>query len=269
MVWTPYSNLTDEELICGYRVSSDPIVRELANRLATAIDEPQAEIAELKEAVEELENATCDECETREAEMLRLEDDYEDRIAKLDEQIAHECERIKEFHDENQQFIAEINRLQSELQWAQQPATRKDRIMIEEKMDGLGTKIGTLEDELVKTNMLLGELISLIKDGGSVPPVPAKATRAKSAKGKAKVKAVANDDADKTPARKAAKAADPINIEDVREALIAVRDNHSREAAVAIAEQFSGGTRKVRDIPEDKYPEVLAACDAVHQGEAA
>jgi hypothetical protein len=48
-----------------------------------------------------------------------------------------------------------------------------------------------------------------------------------------------------------------------------VRDNHSREAAVAIAEQFSGGTRKVRDIPEDKYPEVLAACDAVHQGEAA
>jgi chaperonin cofactor prefoldin len=264
MVWPPYSNLTDEELICGYRVSSDPIVWELANRLATAIDEPQAEIAELKEAVEELENATCDECETREAEMLRLEDNYEDRIAKLDEQIAHECERIKEFHDENQQFIAEISRLQSELQLAQQPATRKDRIMIEEKMDALGTKISTLEDELVKTNMVLGELISLIKDGGSVPPVPAKATRAKSAKGKA----VANDDADEAPAKKAAKAADPINIEDVREALIAVRDNHSCEAAVAIAERFSGGTRNVCDIPEDKYPEVLAACDAGAQLEA-
>jgi hypothetical protein len=140
--------------------------------------------------------------------------------------------------------------------------------MIEEKMDALGTKISTLEDELVKTNMVLGELISLIKDGGSIPPVPAKMTKAKSAKGKAKVKAVANDDADEAPAKKAAKAADPINIEDVREALIAVRDNHSCEAAVAIAERFSGGTRNVCDIPEDKYPEVLAACDAGAQLEA-
>ncbi len=257
------SCLTDEELIREFRVSDDPTLSELVNRLMNAIDEPQAEIAELTKDVEELENATCDECKKHETKIERLKDEYEDRIAELDEQIAHERSRIKEFHDENQQFLAEIERLKS----AATTPIEKETTMLETQIERLTERVAAVETKQDRTNELLGEILNAIREGGTTPPAPAQIVKARPVSGK-KTKA-GKPGAVAEPTKDEGEKEAPLILEDVREALMEVKEKHGREAAVEIVEQFSGGMRKVSAIPEDKYSDVLAACGALDRKEAA
>ncbi|PHS06395.1 MAG: hypothetical protein COA78_14355 [Blastopirellula sp.] len=240
--WTPFNKFTDNELIRDFRYDDTPLVREFAERLETSTDELKAEILELTEAVGGLENAECPECQAWETEKEKLEDEYEDRIEKLEEQVAHEVSKAREFYDENQQFLAEIEELKSNLE-------QKDETMIEE--------------QLKEQTALLREILAAIKAQGTTEP----AASAKAANtNKAKPKKVAKEpEVEETADEKDA----AISHDDVQQALLDVRDAHGKPAALAILEKFADGKHLIKFISEDDYAAVLAACADLDQKEAA
>ncbi|MCR9236184.1 MAG: hypothetical protein NXI17_05890 [Alphaproteobacteria bacterium] len=270
MTWTPFNKFTDEELIREFRTSDDPAVQEFVLRLADTIDNSGFEIDELKDEIADLEKASCEGCAELKAKQEEREDEHGDKVAELEEQLAHECTRIDEFHAENRQFIAEIERLKTIT-----TPNQEEPQMLEQQIEKLTERVGAVESKQDKTNELLADILDAIRDSGSVPPATAKV--AKAPKSTRKVELVAdNDTGGEVQQEKVAelpKGAEPETVEtsvdDARDALLGIQERHGREAAVKIVEQFTGGTRKLSDIPADKYSDVLAACEARDEKAAA
>lgn len=257
--WTPFNKFTDEELIREFRVSDDPIVQEFVIRLGEALDDPEAEIAELKDEIAGWESQPCEGCAELKAEQEEHEDKHAVQIDELEEQLAHERSRIAEFHAENQNFIAEIKRLKPSQKAIQ---TEKEPPMLEQQIEKLTTRVAAVETKQDRTNELLAAILEAVSDR-PLPPVET---------AKPVTLAASNDDqadtdtVDKEPEAPADK---PVTMDDMRDALLGVQEKHGREAAVRIVTQFSDGGPKIGDVPTDKYPDMLAACVALDQKAAA
>lgn len=107
------SNTTAEDLIRDYRFCGDALVETLCEHLDDQVDllrEVEEENRKLSDGLDGLAEEPCPECERLELQL----DSFADKVADLEEQVAHERSRIAEFHDENKQLRAEIARMKKE-----------------------------------------------------------------------------------------------------------------------------------------------------------
>lgn len=95
-----------------------------------------------------------------------------------------------------------------------------------------------------QTNELLGEILSALKDA---PTTPQRAVN-------------------KPTAKKTKKAEKPVELvkseytlNDIQEAFIEAKERDSREAALDIVFKIAGEVKKLPDVPQDKFAELIAA----------
>lgn len=249
-------NMTDEDLIREFRTAESPVISELVRRLTRAVDagftgsgEP-APCAGCDDYERELRNLQDEHTDEINALKDELAETYEDRLDKLNEQLAHEQQRLQEFHDENRQLLAEIARLTAEAA----PRAEEDQTMLDGHLDALTDRIAALEAKQDITNALLRDILAAIRGSDSLPPTPVLA------------EAVPADPSPEPPAPAPSPAAaqdnaapESFTLDDVREAFISFAEQHGKEVAIGTIRGVAGEVKNITHIPEDKFAAVMAA----------
>lgn len=173
-----------------------------------------------------------------------------ERLADL-EDTAPDIEALQEGYDERiEQMALRQETLEEDLKTA-----REEVKMLEQQIE----ELRAAQDQ---TNGLLTEILTTLREGSVTLPEPVQAAK----------KVPVNDaGGKKKPAKAGAKPKPDVTVDDVRDALMDVRDSHGRDAATTIIRDVvgDGAPAILRSIPQGNYPDVIAACKALNQKEAA
>jgi len=246
MTWTPHRDLSAEELIARLRGHDDPLVQELTQKLITAQDEESEAVEALGDEVRRLEEDGVEIEALHKHTIEDLEDTHQAEIEALKEDINGLRADKKELADENRLLTLEIEDLRKNLQ-----ARWKEITMLEDKIDAL-------TEAQAQTNKLLEGILNAVANDDPEDPTPVTTAKAKPVAVNDEEPETVEDD--KTPA---------VTLEDVREALMAATEAYGRDAALEIVNSFTGGVPKVSKIEKEAFADVIAACAALDQKEAA
>lgn len=245
MTWTPYDDLSTEELIARLRGHDDPLVIALTKMLVAAEDEESEEVEALGDEVRRLEEDGVETEALHQHAINDLKDTHEAEIEALKEELEGEQAHAEEQLEENRLLKLETEDLRTNLR-----ARWKEITMLEDKIDAL-TKAQA------ETNKLLAGILSAVANDDPEDPAPVTTAKAKPVAVNDTEAEPVDDDTTET------------TLEHVREALMKVSDAHGRDAALEIVKSFTGGAAKVSKIAEADFDKVLAECVALDQKEAA
>jgi phage shock protein A len=174
-----YASETSEDMVQQHRVSTDPLVRELVERLAAALDQQDEELVRVTAELDELQTEydQLNDCKNR--EQAATEDEYEQQLNTLRENTMDSTD--------------------------------------------IETRLRRIED-------LLTNIVEASALAGTAPQSEPEPT-----------------------------------IDDLRTALMALRDTHGKTAAYDIVEQFATGKPTLGNIATDRFTRVLRACAEAQQ----
>lgn len=236
-------NLTDQELVREYQYSDDPLIAELAHRLGTSADVADLE-TELEELQEDYENLESEKDVERANALEDQADEYEEKFDHLEERLAHEVQRVGEFYNENQQFIAEIKNLKE-----------RNSKMLETQIEELGERMGAVEAKMDRNNELLEKILEAVS--GQTPPAPAaeKAApeTAKPKRTKTKPKLVEKSEPAEEPVEE-------LTLDIVRDAFLEAQEATNKKTALGALRRIAGAKiRNFPEVPSEKYADLMAA----------